>query len=163
MISNIEKWYMRLVLTLASIFYSIHLITTYITFFFQPEGFINISNQLLNYLHNHVDGATFWTTYGVFFLIICLGSLALPRIFIWPAVIMNMFILVGSLELVWNNYERAIQFWAQSNTEYGQYTWVIDQVFFIFFSALFVALLMPSLINLGKHNSWLKRIFRRRK
>ena len=78
------------------------------------------------------------------------GPLLLPRVFIWPTMVINLFILIGSVDLLWNNYERAIIFWTNINTGYGKYGWIKEQLFFIFCALLFVGLLMPSICHIIK-------------
>jgi len=151
MISDVRKWHMRLLLVLAIIYFYAQLFVGYFSnIFFNAEGFLFKPFELLLYIFSYIDEKAFWSIYGIFFLIIFVGPMIWPRIFIWPALIMNLFIFVGSADLLWKNYERAIIFWTNINTGYGKYGWIKEQLFFMFWAALFVALLLPSALRLVK-------------
>ena len=167
MICNIEKWYMRLLLTLAAFFIWFHLfISMVITLFSREAGFLNYQimpmrylNRFLEYL-NIVDDDVFLGVAGIIFLIMMIGSWRWSHIFIWPVLAVNFFICTGSIQLVWRHY---MQFSTHLSGPWGQldeYDWVIFRGFFIFFSALFIGLLMPAAWYQVGQAKWSHRLFK---
>lgn len=149
--SDIHKWYMRLLLAMISGLSCIQLLAGYFSnIFFNAKGFIFMPFYQLHEVSQDVGTANLEYIVSILLLVMFVGPLLLPRIFIWPAVIINLFIFVGSADLLWNNYERSIIFWTNINASYGKYGWIKEQLFFMFWAALFVALLMPAAWRLVK-------------
>ena len=156
---NIEKWYMRLMLALVSVCPCIKLIAGYFSnIFFNAKGFIFLPFESFQYVLNYIDREFFWDILGVLILFMFIGPLIWPKKFIWPTVLINLFIVVGSADLLWRNYERAILFWTDLETGYGKYGWIKEQFFFLFLSALVVGLLLPSAVYLMRKTAWYNRV-----
>jgi len=161
---DIEKWYMRILLALSGGFLWFHLLmSVIINLFVREEGFLTYQFVPFGYIYRYLDSYNihydvFSALLGGFFLITVIGSLSRPRIFIWPVVAVNLFIFVGSIDLIWLNYKRPF---LPAHTPYGtvdNYVWVEAREVLIFFSALFVILLMPAVFHLIKKTKWYNHV-----
>ena len=157
--TDIGKWYMRLLLALASAFLWLHLLVSFLTnFFFRAEGFLFIQFNLVYlaayFVPHYVDENIFRALFAAFFLISIISPLIWPRIFIWPAIIINLFTFVGNIDLLWRYYERSLLPWPTSSYDpIYKYYWIVERGTFIFFSALFVILLLPSALKIIPANN----------
>lgn len=151
---------MRILLALASAFLWFHLfMTLVINLFVREEGFLSYQFAPFVYLGRYFDSYNdphdiFLYLLGIFFLLTIIAPLIRPRIFIWPVVVMNLFIIIGSIDLLWQNHVKPFP---PASTPYGtmeEYFWIAGRGIFIFFSALFVAFLMPSVCHLIKKMKW---------
>ena len=161
---DIEKWYMRLLLTLAASFFWLYFpfnLPSYI--FFRAAGTLYVVFELffsiVGFFESYnMDKDIIWNVIGVFFLSIVVSPFIWPRLFVWPVLIMNLFILVGGVELICRNYERSLQFWDRSYDPDNKYVWVMEQGVFIFISTLFVVLLLPSAVHILRKTAWYNRV-----
>ncbi|VAV88842.1 hypothetical protein MNBD_ALPHA02-80 [hydrothermal vent metagenome] len=163
---DIEKWYMRGLLTLASVFIWAHLfISMVINLFFREAGFLNYQIMPMRYLSRFLEyfnpsegvfisDSIFFGLMGIIFLITVIGPLRWPRMFIWPVIAVNLFVFVGSIELVWRNFMLSSMHASGPWGQFDEYDWAKIRGFFIFFSALFLALLTPAAINITKQANW---------
>ncbi len=162
MISNISKWYMRLLLALASGFFWLHLIISFFSyhyFFRAPEGFLYIQFELFLQVTRDVyaypaNQDIFLGLLGGFFLLMAVVPALWPRIFIWPVVALNLFIFLGNIDLIWRNIEPSLLFWEKAYGPDYKYIWVAERSLFVFFSGVFTILLMPSAVRLVKKTGW---------
>jgi len=162
---DMRKWYMRLLLMLASAFMWFHLfISMFMNLYVREEGFLTYQLRPFIYLSNFLEtyifhGDVFKEVICVFALITIIGPLLWPRIFIWPVMAVNLFICVGSINLIWRHFMLSPLHGSGPWGTLDASDWLVVREFFIFFSGLFVALLLPAAVRLVKKSGWYQRRF----
>jgi len=160
---DIRKWYMRLLLMLASAFMWFHLfISMFMSLYAREEGFLNYQLRPFIYLNNFLEtyisnGNIIEGLFCVLALITIIGPLKWPRIFIWPVMAVNLFICVGSINLIWRHFMVSPLHGSGPWGTLDASDWLVVREFFIFSSGLFVALLLPAALHLVTQSGWYQR------
>ncbi len=161
---DIEKWHMRGLLTLASVFLWFHLfISLMINLLVRESGFLlylqfrpfRYLDSFLEYYGFHYD--MFETFFVVIFLSWTIASFLWPRMLIWPVIAANLLICFTIIELLWRYAGQELPLAHTPYNNIGTLSkkdWLIGRGFFLFVATSFTALLLPAAFNIVKDANW---------
>jgi len=161
---DIDKWYMRGFLTLASVFLWFHILISFmINLLVRESGFLLYLQVMpFRYLNSLLEHYSFsYDMFEIFLIVIFLSwtisSFLWPRILIWPVIAANLLICLAIIELFWRYAGQELPLAHTPYNNIGTLSkkdWLIGRGFFLFVTTAFTAFLLPAAFNIVKGTNW---------